>query len=122
VELAEVVTPATQELGVALRDATGAADLERDIFLLRELVGLRYDEIASACDVSVESVRSRLHQARQALRTSMGTSLDLEASGVRCAARPEAVERSLEYGEKRWTDDSKSLTPSWMASAWIPSI
>jgi len=88
VELAEVVTPATQELSVALRDAIAALPaLERDIFLLRELVGLRYDEIASACDVSIESVRSRLHQARRTLRTSMGTSLDLRGQrGVRCAA------------------------------------
>jgi RNA polymerase sigma-70 factor (ECF subfamily) len=70
--------PATQELGLALRHAVAALPaLDRDIFLMRETAGLRYDEIAAACDVSVEVVRSRLHQARQALRRTLGPSLDV---------------------------------------------
>jgi RNA polymerase sigma-70 factor (ECF subfamily) len=82
----ETVTPATQELGAALRHAIEALPpLERDIFLLREIVGLRYEEIATACDVTIESVRSRLHQARVALRTTLGASLDVRGQrGVRC--------------------------------------
>jgi RNA polymerase sigma-70 factor (ECF subfamily) len=88
VELGEIVVPATQELSVAMRAAIEALPaLDRDIFLLREMAGLRYDEIASACEVSIETVRSRLHQARQSLRSTLGASLDVRAQrGVRCAA------------------------------------
>jgi RNA polymerase sigma-70 factor (ECF subfamily) len=88
VELAEVFTPATQELSVALQKAIGAlAPLDRDIFLLREAIGLGYGEIAAACDVTIEAVRSRLHQTRQDLRAALGTTLDVRGQrGVRCAA------------------------------------
>jgi RNA polymerase sigma-70 factor (ECF subfamily) len=84
----QALTPATQELGVALRDAVAALPgLDRDVFLLREIVGLSYAEIAAACDLSVESVRSRLHHARQLLRAALSTSLDVRGQrGVRCSA------------------------------------
>jgi RNA polymerase sigma-70 factor (ECF subfamily) len=87
VELADTSVPATQELAVALRDAIAALPaLDRDVFLLRETAGLRYEEIASACDVAVATVRSRLHQARQSLRAALGVSLDLRAQrGLRCS-------------------------------------
>jgi RNA polymerase sigma-70 factor (ECF subfamily) len=88
VGLPDAVSPATQELGSALRHAIAALPaLERDVFLLREIVGLRYDEIAAACDVTIETVRSRLHQARVALRASLGASLDVRGQrGVRVTA------------------------------------
>lgn len=78
--------PATQELSVALNDAIAALpDLDRDVFLLRESAGLSYVEIATACELPVESVRSRLHRTRQALRLALGPSLALrEQRGVRC--------------------------------------
>jgi RNA polymerase sigma factor (sigma-70 family) len=44
-----------------------AAD-DRDVFLLRELGGLSYAEIAEACDMTPDAVRSRLHRTRLALR------------------------------------------------------
>jgi DNA-directed RNA polymerase specialized sigma24 family protein len=54
------------------------------VFLLREAAGLRYEEIASACEVTESTVRTRLHQARQSLRAALGRSLDLRAQrGVR---------------------------------------
>ena len=86
VPLGHQAVPATQELAVALHDAiAGLPDLDRDVFLLRESAGLTYEEIASACEVPVESVRSRLHRARQALRAALGQSLQLrEQRGVRC--------------------------------------
>jgi RNA polymerase sigma-70 factor (ECF subfamily) len=86
--VAESATPATQELGAALRHAIAALpELDRDVFLLREIAGLRYDEIAAACELPLETVRSRLHQARRALRTSLGAELDVRAQrGVRCTA------------------------------------
>ena len=38
---------------MALRDAVAALpSLERDVFLLREIVGLSYSEIATACEIS----------------------------------------------------------------------
>lgn len=85
VEAADAVVPATQELSVALADAIASLPpLDRDIFLLREAVGLRYEEIAGACEITESMVRSRLHQARQALRERLGASLDLRAQrGVR---------------------------------------
>jgi RNA polymerase sigma-70 factor (ECF subfamily) len=84
--LADRPTPGTQELGAALRHAIDLLPaLERDLFLMREVVGLRYDEMAAVCEVSIETVRSRLHQARQALRASLGSSLDVRTQrGVRC--------------------------------------
>jgi RNA polymerase sigma-70 factor (ECF subfamily) len=87
VELGEATIPATQELGLALRQAVGnLPPLDRDVFLLREIVGMRYDEIAAACDISIESVRTRLHQTRQTLRAALSGSLDVRSQrGVRCA-------------------------------------
>ena len=70
--------PATQELAVALAGAIGdLPDVDRDVFLLRETAGLSYEEIAAACELPIESVRSRLHRARQALRAALGPSLAL---------------------------------------------
>jgi RNA polymerase sigma-70 factor (ECF subfamily) len=72
VELVDAPAPATQELTVALHQALAAlADVDRDVFLLRESAGLSYDEIAAACEVSVEAVRGRLRRARLELRESL---------------------------------------------------
>ena len=79
----EPAQPGTQELRLALRLAIDSLPaLERDIFLLRELAGLRYDEIAAACDISLEAVRARLHQARAALRQTLDSSLDSGSSAA----------------------------------------
>lgn len=43
-------------------------DDHREAFLLREVGGLGYDEIASACDVTPDAVRNRIYRARQELR------------------------------------------------------
>jgi RNA polymerase sigma-70 factor (ECF subfamily) len=69
VELADVSKPASQETGVALRQAIDRlSPLDRDVFLLRELAGLSYDEIAGSCEITADAVRARLHRARQQLR------------------------------------------------------
>ena len=72
VELVDAAAPATQELTVALHQALAAlAEVDRDVFLLRESAGLSYDEIAAACELSVEAVRGRLRRARLELRESL---------------------------------------------------
>ena len=73
VELADVTgggdfTCAT-ELDAAL--AAIAAD-DREVFLLKEVGGLSYSEIADACDLTVDAVRSRLHRTRLILRAALG--------------------------------------------------
>jgi RNA polymerase sigma-70 factor (ECF subfamily) len=68
----EGAAPAVQELGAAIRQALAALPpLDRDVFLLRESAGLSYDEIAAACDLTVEAVRSRLKRARVLLRDAL---------------------------------------------------
>jgi RNA polymerase sigma-70 factor (ECF subfamily) len=68
----DIVSPAVQELGVAIQEALAALpDVDRDVFLLRESAGLSYDEIAVACDLSVEAVRARLKRTRAALRETL---------------------------------------------------
>ena len=47
--------------------------LDRDVFLLREIGGLGYAEIAKACEISPDSVRSRIYRARMALRATLDT-------------------------------------------------
>jgi RNA polymerase sigma-70 factor (ECF subfamily) len=72
VALAETARPAVQELGTAIQGALAAlSDLDRDVFLLRETAGLSYAEIAAACDLTIEAVRTRLHRARSELRSAL---------------------------------------------------
>jgi RNA polymerase sigma-70 factor (ECF subfamily) len=64
--------PAVQELSVAIAQALDALDdTDRDAFLLREAGGLSYQEIAVACELTVEAVRTRLKRARQQLREAL---------------------------------------------------
>jgi RNA polymerase sigma-70 factor (ECF subfamily) len=76
VEMAERGTTATQELASALREALDRlAPLDRDVFLMREAGGLSYEEIALACEISADAVRSRLHRVRMQLRETLGPTL-----------------------------------------------
>jgi RNA polymerase sigma-70 factor (ECF subfamily) len=76
VELVDSAAPATQELHAALREALDRlAPLDRDVFLMREAGGLSYDEISIACQITSDAVRSRLHRARQHLRTILSPML-----------------------------------------------
>jgi RNA polymerase sigma-70 factor, ECF subfamily len=89
VELAEAGRPATQELSAALREALAALpDVDRDVFLLREAAGLTYDEIAAACELSADAVRSRLHRARERLRQALGSTMSQHSQmGVRLGGK-----------------------------------
>jgi RNA polymerase sigma-70 factor, ECF subfamily len=56
-------------MALALKQALATLpDLDRDVFLLREVSGLTREEIATACELTVDAVRSRIHRARLELR------------------------------------------------------
>jgi RNA polymerase sigma-70 factor, ECF subfamily len=57
------------DAAIALREAVGKLErIDREIVLLREFEELSYAEIAAVLHVPVNTVRSRLFRARQALR------------------------------------------------------
>ena len=65
----EAARDAHQEMAIALKQALATlSDLDRDVFLLREVSGLSREEIATACDLTVDAVRSRIHRAPLDLR------------------------------------------------------
>ena len=47
------------------------AELDRDCFLLRELAGLGYEDIARVLEMTPAAVRSRIHRARLELRAAL---------------------------------------------------
>ena len=56
---------ATQDSAIAVNEALAQlAAVDRDVFLLREVAGLGYAEIAVACEITPDGVRSRVHRAR----------------------------------------------------------
>jgi RNA polymerase sigma factor (sigma-70 family) len=64
--------PASQDVSAAVNQALAALDvLDRDVFLMREVAGLGYREIAAACDLSEDAVRSRIHRTRHELREQL---------------------------------------------------
>jgi len=72
----EATRDAQQEMAIALQQALATLpDLDRDVFLLREVSGLSREEIASACDLTVDAVRSRIHRARLELRAVLAAPL-----------------------------------------------
>jgi RNA polymerase sigma-70 factor (ECF subfamily) len=64
----------TQDVDLAVNEALAAlADLDRDVFLMREVAGLGYEEIARACGLTPGGVRSRIHRARLQLRENLAS-------------------------------------------------
>jgi RNA polymerase sigma factor (sigma-70 family) len=62
----------SQDVDVAVNQALSTlADLDRDVFLMREVAGLGYEEIAAACGLTAGAVRSRIHRARLQLRAQL---------------------------------------------------
>lgn len=60
------------ELGAAIAKATDALpDAYRQVFLLKDIDGLSYEEIAGLTGDSVAAIKSRLHRARLALREAI---------------------------------------------------
>ena len=66
----------SQETVTALNEALSTlSELDRDVFLLREMSGLSYEEIANACELTPDAVRNRIHRARLQLREMLAASL-----------------------------------------------
>lgn len=71
-EASEGNRPASQEVDAAVREALAELpDVDRHVFLMREMAGLGYEEIAAACEISPGAVRSRIHRARMQLRARL---------------------------------------------------
>jgi RNA polymerase sigma-70 factor (ECF subfamily) len=65
----EAVRAPSQDVDLAVNEALAAlGDLDRDVFVMREVAGLGYEEIGRACGLTVDAVRSRIHRARLQLR------------------------------------------------------
>ena len=51
--LTDTARPASQDTSAAVNEALASlADVDRDVFLMREVAGLGYDEIATACGLT----------------------------------------------------------------------
>ena len=84
---------ATQESTAALNQALATLpQLERDVFLMREMSGLGYDDIAKACELTPDAVRNRIHRARLQLREVLAPTLSpLRTRQLRPISRPRRV-------------------------------
>lgn len=66
----------SQEVSLALDQALARLDeVDRHVFLMREVGGLSYDEIARACDLSLDAVRSRVYRSRLQLRETLSAEI-----------------------------------------------
>jgi RNA polymerase sigma-70 factor (ECF subfamily) len=62
----------SQDVDLAVNQALATLpDLDRDVFLMREVGGLGYDEIGRTCELTPDAVRSRIHRARLHLRAQL---------------------------------------------------
>ena len=68
----EPTRSSSQDVNLAVNEALASlAALDRDVFLMREVAGLGYEEIAGACELTADAVRSRIHRARLQLRNQL---------------------------------------------------
>jgi RNA polymerase sigma-70 factor (ECF subfamily) len=74
-------------LAFDMREALGLlSPTDRHVYVLREVVGLSYGEIAEVCELTQDAVRARLRRARIELRARLRGRLD----GVRARDAGEA--------------------------------
>jgi RNA polymerase sigma factor (sigma-70 family) len=82
--LLEPVAIAPQSTRANVREALSRIPVdEREAFLMREIGGLSYGEIAGATDSTVPAVRSRIYRARLALRDLLIPPAPLHAAVLR---------------------------------------
>jgi len=63
------VAPPQEDAAVIEQALDLVADEDREAFLLREVGGLGYEDIAAACGITRDAARSRIYRARVRLRT-----------------------------------------------------
>jgi RNA polymerase sigma-70 factor (ECF subfamily) len=70
----EAARSPSQDVDLAVNEALAVlGDLDRDVFLMREVAGLGYEEIGRACGLTPDAVRSRIHRARLQLRENLAS-------------------------------------------------
>jgi RNA polymerase sigma-70 factor, ECF subfamily len=75
---------AGRELGVALDAAIAALDpIYREVLILRDVEGLTAPEVAEVLDVTVDTVKSRLHRARADVKAKLAPIFPTEAAVVK---------------------------------------
>jgi RNA polymerase sigma-70 factor, ECF subfamily len=80
---ADAVVAAAQPVRSGVREALATlASEDREAFLLAEIAGLSYAEIASSTASTVPAVRSRIYRARLALRARLSPPAPLAPSAV----------------------------------------
>jgi RNA polymerase sigma-70 factor (ECF subfamily) len=68
----DVARAPSQDVAAAVNEALATLhELDRDVFVMREIAGLGYQEIAGACGLTADGVRSRIHRARLQLRAAL---------------------------------------------------
>jgi RNA polymerase sigma-70 factor (ECF subfamily) len=76
----------THDAAVVNQALASLDPLARDVFVMRELAGLSYTEIAAACELTPDAVRSRIHRARLQLREHLQRPLADARRRPMCAA------------------------------------
>jgi RNA polymerase sigma-70 factor (ECF subfamily) len=88
----EAARPAHQDVSTAVNAALAALPaLDRDVFLMREVAGLGYEEIAEACELTPDAVRSRIHRTRVQLRDQLAA--PIATSRTMAATRSERTRK-----------------------------
>ena len=88
----EAVRPASQDVSTAVNEALAALPvLDRDVFLMREVAGLGYEDIAEVCELTADAVRSRIHRTRLQLRDRLAAPISTSrtAAATRSGGRRE---------------------------------
>lgn len=68
----EPTRSASQDIDLAVKEALASLpEIDRDVFLMREVGGLGYEEIATACELTTDAVRNRIHRTRLQLRAQL---------------------------------------------------
>jgi len=87
--------PPSQDTELAVSQALAAlSDVDRDVFLMREVAGLTYEEIATACELTPDAVRSRIHRTRLALRDQLAA--PIATSRTTAASRSAHINTRIE--------------------------
>ena len=92
--------PASQDTSVQVNEALASLTaIERDVFLMREVAGLGYVEIATACGLTPDAVRSRIHRARLQLRDRLSSQIaERRATPMRQSGKTDS-RRTLDTGQ-----------------------